>query len=114
MNEKAKEMKRAEKLKKTLGGRGAGSMASATGISSANAHQLSSAVTTDFGGSSAAAVDKPKASLFGAKAPAGGGKALKLGAKATTDDSFLQQLRNEGQAVVTDSLAKVSIGQALR
>lgn len=30
----------------------------------------------------------------------GGGKALKLGAKTATEDTFLQQLRSEGQAVV--------------
>jgi hypothetical protein len=104
MNEKVKEMKRAEKLKKGL----RPGMGSASGMGSGNAHLMSSAAS-DFSIASSldSSISKPKP--VAKSAVTGGGKALKLGAKATTDDSFLQQLRSEGQNVVTDSLAKVNL-----
>lgn len=102
MNEKVKEIKRAEKLKKSklLHGVGTTSLSNATSISSSNVGQLTSAVVRD---SFVLSVPKPTAVTH-----VGGGKALKLGSKATTDDMFLQQLRNEGQEVA-NSVAKVCI-----
>ncbi|KAI1717285.1 adaptor complexes medium subunit family domain-containing protein [Ditylenchus destructor] len=86
MNEKVKEIKKAEKLKKSLG-------------------------KGDFVSSSysAASIAKPTP-MQTQKAAAGGGKALKLGGKATTDDLFLQQLQSEGQVVATNTSTKSASG----
>ncbi|GMT20745.1 hypothetical protein PFISCL1PPCAC_12042, partial [Pristionchus fissidentatus] len=90
MDARAKEFKRAQKEKLSQGGKGGmSSLSSATGISS------SSMPLTAV--SSAAPTPAPSAS---AARPSGGGKALKLGAKAgKDDDSFIRQLRQEGQVV---------------
>ncbi|KAK6739976.1 hypothetical protein RB195_008446 [Necator americanus] len=88
MAEKAKEFKRLQKeaLSKGLKPSSAGFGASATGISSA-----STPLT---------AVQEPAAPRPATTAPrAGGGKALKLGAKTKDEDVFLQQLRQEGQTI---------------
>ncbi|EYC21356.1 hypothetical protein Y032_0019g3770 [Ancylostoma ceylanicum] len=88
MAEKAKEFKRLQKeaLSKGLKPSSASFGASATGISSAS--------------TPLAAVQEPVAPRPAATtARAGGGKALKLGAKTKDEDVFLQQLRQEGQAI---------------
>jgi hypothetical protein len=82
-----------------------GSAASATGISSAQARaELTSAIKDSA--SAAFGSGGSGNGLFGglkkstAAQPAGGGKALKLGAKSTAnEDAFLQQLRTEGERV---------------
>ncbi|KAK5969001.1 Coatomer subunit delta, partial [Trichostrongylus colubriformis] len=87
MAEKAKEFKRMQKeaLSKGLKPSGA-NFTSSTGISS------SSTPLT--------AVQEPVAPRQTAPSTrAGGGKALKLGAKTRDEDVFLQQLRQEGQAI---------------
>lgn len=92
MNEKFKEIKRAEKLKKSKLPRGVGtsSLSNASSISSNNMIQLSSIVISD------SFVPAPKPAPL---VQVGGGKALKLGSKATNDDIFIQQLKSEGQDV---------------
>lgn len=101
MKEKEKEIKRQEKLKKHLKG---GTASSATGISSAQAHAELTSAVKDLGnlgiggavsGAFAASTAPKKAPV-----PAGGGKALKLGAKSANEDAFLQQLRHEGERVL--------------
>uniref|UniRef100_A0A914EKA7 Coatomer subunit delta n=1 Tax=Acrobeloides nanus TaxID=290746 RepID=A0A914EKA7_9BILA len=103
MDDKAKELKkkRDDALKKGI----KSSMSSANAISSSNANQMVS-VTSDFAN---LGLDTTASKLAPTKAPArpaGGGKALKLGAKDTSDDQFMRQLQNEGQNVVTDMQTK--------
>ncbi|GMR43541.1 hypothetical protein PMAYCL1PPCAC_13736 [Pristionchus mayeri] len=90
MDARAKEFKKAQKeaLSKGLSSKGGmSSMSSATAISSSSVPLTASAAPT------------PAPSASHAR-PSGGGKALKLGAKAgKDDDSFIRQLRSEGQAV---------------
>nr|CDJ86987.1 Clathrin adaptor domain containing protein [Haemonchus contortus] len=87
MAEKAKEFKRMQKEALSKGLKPTANFtASATGISS------SSTPLT--------AVQEPVAPRQSAPTSrAGGGKALKLGAKSKDEDVFLQQLRQEGQAI---------------
>uniref|UniRef100_A0A915NKS0 Coatomer subunit delta n=1 Tax=Meloidogyne floridensis TaxID=298350 RepID=A0A915NKS0_9BILA len=104
MKEKEKEIKRQEKLKKHLKSGISGAVASAKGISSAQARaEITSAIKDSNEGSGGG--------IFGSfKKPnliSGGGKALKLGAKSgANEDAFLQQLCAEGE--------KLSIGQSLK
>uniref|UniRef100_A0A914I6K4 Coatomer subunit delta n=1 Tax=Globodera rostochiensis TaxID=31243 RepID=A0A914I6K4_GLORO len=103
MKEKEKEIKRQEKLKKHLKGGIAGS---ATGISSAQARtELISAVKDSPG---AAASSLALGTKKSAVPLAGGGKALKLGAKSANEDAFFQQLRNEGEKVLDKESSNVS------
>uniref|UniRef100_A0A915D308 Coatomer subunit delta n=1 Tax=Ditylenchus dipsaci TaxID=166011 RepID=A0A915D308_9BILA len=104
MNEKVKEIKKAEKLKKSLR-HGGGSASSATAISSSSSGL--NMASKDFGSTSSnySAPVKPTP-IQPMKSAAGGGKALKLGSKSTTDDIFLQQLKSEGQILGADSSSK--------
>ncbi|GMS90218.1 hypothetical protein PENTCL1PPCAC_12393 [Pristionchus entomophagus] len=108
MEARAKEFKRAQKeaLSKglTKGGSGISSLSSATSISS------SSVPLTASNGASTT----PAPSASHAR-PSGGGKALKLGAKAgKDDDSFVRQLRAEGQAVTSMSAGGAAGGAGVR
>jgi hypothetical protein len=118
MKEKEKEIKRQEKLKKHLKAGMGGSAASATGISSAQARaELTTVVkdsaATGFGASIGAGGG---GGLFGQVKKAqpsttGGGKALKLGAKAAAnEDAFLQQLRTEGEKIGMEKVGNVNFG----
>ena len=98
MDDKAKELKkkRDEALKKGI----KPTASSASAISSSNANQMVS-VTSEFDKFGLdSGLSKP--SIKPAARPAGGGKALKLGAKDTSDDQFMRQLQNEGQSVVSE------------
>lgn len=112
MNEKVKELKKAEKLKKNLR-HGVGiSSSNATSISLSNSSNLTASkdFTSGIGGSSSILNPQRISSSFGniSSKSVGGGKALKLGSKSTTEDVFLQQLRNEGQDVKSDGSLKVN------
>ncbi|PAV60373.1 hypothetical protein WR25_07846 [Diploscapter pachys] len=90
MAEKAKEFKRMQKEALSRGLKpGAGSS-----FSSANAISSQSTPLT-------AVSDLPasKPAAASASRPSGGGKALKLGAKTKDEDAFLNQLRQQGQAI---------------
>lgn len=88
MAEKAKEFKRMQKEALSKGLKPAG-----TGFSSSTGISSSSTPLT--------AVQEPVAPRQAtASTRAGGGKALKLGAKTRDEDVFLQQLRQEGQTIV--------------
>lgn len=104
MDDKAKELKkkRDDALKKGI----KSSMSSANAISSSNANQMVS-VTSDFANLGLDTTASKPAPTKAPARPAGGGKALKLGAKDTSDDQFMRQLQNEGQNVVTDMQTKV-------
>ncbi|CAD5218898.1 unnamed protein product [Bursaphelenchus okinawaensis] len=102
MLEKAKEMKM---KKKAMGGVAGGfqggfgrTSASSGTAPTASASFKAPIASSDFGAPSSEAF-KPKPKVGGT------GKALKLGAKSATEDSFLQQLRQEGQ-VVTETHSK--------
>ena len=105
MKEKEKEIKRQEKLKKHLKAGMGGSAASATGISSAQARAELTTVVKDSAATGFGASIGAGGGLFGQVKKAqpsttGGGKALKLGAKAAAnEDAFLQQLRTEGEKI---------------
>ncbi|CAK5079069.1 unnamed protein product [Meloidogyne enterolobii] len=104
MKEKEKEIKRQEKLKKHLKSGISGAVASAKGISSAQARaEITSAIKDSNEGSGGGIFSSfKKPNLI-----SGGGKALKLGAKSgANEDAFLQQLCAEGE--------KLSIGQSLK
>lgn len=100
MNEKVKEMKKAEKLRKNL--------RHGVGISSTTSISSNSSIPMG-GGISLSSCTNGSSNLLSAsttknvapKVVTGGGKALKLGSKSTTDDNFLQQLRDEGQDVLS-------------
>ena len=103
MTEKAKEIRKAEKLKKTLGKAGLG-LASATGIGSNSVNQLTTSAIKDFGMSSGSALSISLNDFIAghgmhAAKTSGGGRALKLGHKSTADDAFLQQLCTEDKNV---------------
>ncbi|KAF8358314.1 copd-1 [Pristionchus pacificus] len=106
MDARAKEFKKQQKeaLSKGLGGKGGiSSLSSATSISS-------SSVPLTASSGAAPEPTRPAASTR----PSGGGKALKLGAKAgKDDDSFIRQLRSEGQAV-SSVAAGAGAGAAVR
>lgn len=101
MNEKVKEIKRAEKLKKSKLALGieTSSISSAKSISSNNVNQLTSVIKESF-------VSVPK---HAEPTKVGGGKALKLGNKVTNDDIFIQKLKNEGQDIASINNSKVFI-----
>ena len=105
MTEKAKEIRRAEKLKKSLGRAGVGlNLASATGIGSNNITQLGTSAMKDFVTSAVGAASfssdlKPSTMISSALKQTGGGKALKLGQKTATEDAFLKQLQTEDRGV---------------
>ncbi|KAL7075126.1 hypothetical protein ACQ4LE_005787 [Meloidogyne hapla] len=105
MKEKEKEIKRQEKLKKHLKSGISGTVGSAKGISSAQARaEITSSIKDSANEGSGGGIfgSFKKSALI-----AGGGKALKLGAKsAANEDAFLQQLCAEGE--------KLSIGQSLK
>ncbi|VDN21246.1 unnamed protein product [Gongylonema pulchrum] len=87
MTQKAMELKKL-KAEQRKTGRGLGS--SATAISSSSVPLAAVIDETP-------ARPAPKPAV--PSAPRGGGKALKLGSKATDDDQFLKQLKSEGQVV---------------
>jgi hypothetical protein len=102
MSEKAKEIRRAEKLKKQMGG---GGISSANAISANSISQHTMAVK-DFGistgGSSVSLselLSSGKISGIATQKPTGGGRALKLGQKSVAEDVFLQQLASEDKGV---------------
>src|SRR4051794_30329581 len=120
MNEKVKEMKRAEKQKRNLLRQG-GSAAAVAALSSSASNFASSQSSTqgsvsaftagDFISGAAKTTAYKSSAGYGASAVGGSGKALKLGSKATTDEnSFLQQLRQEGQDVSAASEMKSKVG----
>lgn len=109
MNEKVKEIKRAEKLKRNvrMHGIGSGVLSSSTAISSSVGG--SGISSKDFNsGSSFSSSTAVKAATKPA-AVVGGGKALKLGSKTTTEDIFLEQLRSEGQELLSAKVGCVFI-----
>ncbi|CAI4230637.1 unnamed protein product [Auanema sp. JU1783] len=87
MAEKAKEFKRMQKdaLNKGHGKSAGSSFSSSSGISSSS--------------TPLAAVQDPAPAPKAPIRPAGGGKALKLGAKTRDEDEFLSQLQQQGQTI---------------
>ncbi|KAK0413151.1 hypothetical protein QR680_006628 [Steinernema hermaphroditum] len=80
------------------------------GISSATSISSSTPITSAINDMSEMKLSAPKPST---QLSRGGGRALKLGAKTTGEDTFLQQLQSEGQAIVTSVQPKKSTDPTL-